>query len=100
MTDVCLRRGEEGEFSVVQGFGLWVSTAEDTSSIPACCAQSLSCICLSAAPWTVACQAPLSMKFSRQEHWSRLPFPTSGDLPDPGIEHVSPALEGGLFTTH
>ena len=35
-------------------------------------------------PWTVACQAPLSMRFSRQEYWSRLPFPSPGDLPDPG----------------
>ena len=36
--------------------------------------------------WTVACQAPLSMGFSRQEYWSGLPFPSPGDLPDPGIE--------------
>ena len=41
---------------------------------------------LSAAPWTVAHQAPLSMGFSRQEYWSRLPFPPPGDLPDPGIK--------------
>ena len=40
-------------------------------------------------PWTVACQAPLSLEFSRQEYWSRLPFPFPGDLPDPGIEPVS-----------
>ena len=42
-------------------------------------------------PWTVARQAPLSMEFTRQEYWSRLPFPSSGDLPDPGIELGSPA---------
>ena len=44
----------------------------------------------SATPWTVACQAPLSMGFSRQEYWSGLPFPPSGYLPDPGIkpEHI------------
>ena len=42
--------------------------------------------------WTVACQAPLSMGFSRQESWSESPFPSSGDLPDPGIEPGSPAL--------
>ena len=53
-------------------------------------AQSLSCVRLLAAPWTVVCQAPLSMEFSRQEYWSRLPFPPSGDLPDSGIE--SPSL--------
>ena len=45
-----------------------------------------------ATPWTVACQAPLSMGFSRQEYWSGLPFPSPGDLPDPGIEPGSPAL--------
>ena len=49
-------------------------------------------------PWTVACQAFLSVGFSRQEYWSGLPFPPPGDLPDPGMEPVSPALEGGFFT--
>ena len=52
--------------------------------------------------WTVAHQAPLFMELSRQEYWSRLPFLTPGELPDPGIEPmslVSPALEGGFFTT-
>ena len=43
--------------------------------------------------WTVAHQAPLSMKFSRQEYWNGLPFPSPGDLPDPGIEPGSSALE-------
>ena len=53
-------------------------------------------------PWTVAHQAPLSVEFPRQEYWSGLPFPTPGDLPNPGIEPaspVSPALAGGFFTT-
>ena len=52
-------------------------------------------------PYTVACQTPLSMGFSRQEYWSGLPFPTPGDLPDPGIKSVSlvyPEFEGRLFT--
>ena len=52
--------------------------------------------------WTVAHQAPLSMGFSRQEYWSGLPFPSPGDLPDPGTEPVSltsPSLAGGFFTT-
>ena len=56
----------------------------------------------SAAPWIVACQAPLSMEFSRQEYWSGLPWPPPGDLPNPGIEPsslVSPALPGRFFTT-
>ena len=60
------------------------------------CAQSLSCIQLFVTLWTVARQAPLSMEFSRQEYWSRLPFPPPGDLRDPKIEPtspVSPALQ-------
>ena len=59
----------------------------------------LLCVCVSgsamsnsATPWTVARQASLCMGFSRQEHWSRLPCPPPGDLPDPGIELSSPAL--------
>ena len=51
---------------------------------------------------TVACQAPLSIEFSRQECWSGLPFPSPGDLPDPGIELaslMSPTLAGKFFTT-
>ena len=54
--------------------------------------KSLSCVRLFATPWTVAYQAPLSMGFSRQECWSGLPFPSPGDLPNPGIEPRSPAL--------
>ena len=49
--------------------------------------------------WTGACQAPLSVEFSRQESWSGLPFPSAGDLPDPGIESGSPALAAGFLTT-
>ena len=49
-------------------------------------------------PWTVAYQAPLSMGFSRQEYWSGLPFPSPGDLPNPGIETKSPALQANAFT--
>ena len=55
------------------------------------CAQSLSHVQFFATPWTVTCQAPPPMEFSRQEYWSGLTFPTPGDLPDPGIESVSPA---------
>ena len=50
-------------------------------------------------PRTVACQALLSIEFSRQEYWCGLPFPTPEDLPDPGVEPASPALTGGFFTT-
>ena len=48
-------------------------------------------------PWTVACQAPLSMGFPRQEYWSRLPFLTPGDLLSPGIKAEAPALAGRFF---
>ena len=48
-------------------------------------------------PWTAAHQAPLFLGFPREEHWSGLPFPPSGDLPDPGIEPASPASTGGFF---
>ena len=50
-------------------------------------------------PWTVARQAPLYVGFPRQEYWSGLPFPSLGDLPDPRIEPMSPALADGFFTT-
>ena len=52
-----------------------------------------SCVRLYATLRTVACQAPLSMRFSRQEYWSGWPFPSPGHLPDPGIEPASPALQ-------
>ena len=57
------------------------------------CACMASHVGLFATPWTVAGQAPLSMGFSRQEHQSELPFPSPGDLSDPGIEPRSPALQ-------
>ena len=50
-------------------------------------------------PWTVTCQAPLPMGFPRQECWSGLPFPSPGDLPDPGIKPSSPTLACRFFTT-
>ena len=54
---------------------------------------------LFATPWTVACQDALSVGFSRQEHWSGLPFPSPGDLPNPGIEPRSPALQADALTS-
>ena len=63
------------------------------------CERSLSHVLLFVTLWTVAHQAPLSMEFSRQEHWSGLPFPSLGRLPNPGIKPASPALAGGFFTT-
>jgi len=50
-------------------------------------------------PWTVACQAPLSMGFSRQEYWSGLTFLSPGNIPDPGIESRSPALQADSLPT-
>ena len=74
--------------------GWWIS--KDAQAMWRCvCAQ----LCT---PWIAAHQAPLSVEFSRQEYWSGLPFPPSGNLPDPGIEPVSlipPTLAGRLFTT-
>ena len=65
------------------------------------CAQLLSHVWLFVTPWTVACQAPLSMEFLRQECWSELPCPPPEDLPTLGLKHVSPVspvLESRLFT--
>ena len=50
-------------------------------------------------PWTVAYQAPLFIGFSREEYWSGLPFPSPGDLPDPGIEPRAPALWADALTS-
>ena len=68
--------------------------------------QQDSCSCLVikpcptlATPWTVACQAPLSMGLSRQEYWNGLPFPSPGDLPNPGIKPRSPALQADSLPT-
>ena len=61
--------------------------------------KSLSRVRLFVTPWTVAYQAALSMGFSRQECWSGLPFPSPGDLPDPGIEPGFPALEADALTS-
>ena len=68
------------------------------ASVPMC-AQSLSHVQLFVTPWTVASQVPLSMGFFGEEYWNGLPFPSPGDLPDPGIEPASPALMGEFFTS-
>ena len=61
--------------------------------------KSLSRVQLFATPWTVAYQAAPSMGYSRQEYWSGVPFPSPGDLPDPGIEPGSRALEADALTS-
>ena len=63
-----------------------------------CCLVTKSCLTL-CYPWTGARQAFLFMGFPRQEYWSVLPFPSPGDLPEPGIEPMSPALAGRFFAT-
>ena len=60
--------------------------------------KSLSCVRLSVIPWTVACQAPLSMELSRQESWSEVVVPSPGDLPDPGIRTQVSRTAGEFFT--
>ena len=70
-------------------------------NVRACVLSRFSCVQLFATLWTIACQAPLSMGFSRQEYLSGLPCLPPEDLPNPGIEptsHVS-TLAGGFFTT-
>ena len=61
--------------------------------------KSLSRVRLFATPWTVAYHAPLSMGFSRQEYRSGLPFPSPGDLPDPGVKPRSPTLQADALTS-
>ena len=65
------------------------------------CAYTQTCLIL-CDPWTVACQSPLAITFSRQEYWSQLPFPTPGNLSKAGIKPASPVsstLAGRFFTT-
>ena len=65
------------------------------------CGEEVLAMSDSVTPWTVASQAPLSMGFSRREYWSELPCPPPGDLPDPGIEPRSPALQAeSLLLSH
>ena len=81
------------EFCIVDTYGILVGTlglgCPERAQVKV---KSLSCVRLFATPWTVACQAPLSMGFSRQGYWSGLLFPSPGDLPNPGIVIRSPAL--------
>ena len=64
-----------------------------------CCCYLVAKSCLFVTPGTVAGQAPLSMRFPRQDYWSGFPFPSPGDRPDPGIKLASLALAGRFFTT-
>ena len=71
-------------------------------TLPHFCVCVCVCVCAQSCSRTVACQAPLSMGFPRQEYWSGLSFPSPGDLPHPGIKPMSlesPPLAGRFFTT-
>ena len=96
-TPVFLPGESQGQGSLV-GCCLWGCTESDTTEATqqqqqqhACILSHTSHVQLFVITWTVALQAPLSMEFPRQEYWSGLLFPASGDLPDPGIEPISPA---------
>ena len=77
----------------------WVKNPPATQEKVKVKVKSLSRVRLFATPWTIAYQPSPSMGFSRQEYWSGLPFPSPGDLPDPGIEPGSPALEADALTS-
>ena len=83
--DICMRK-----FSVV--------TSVCFNWLAACVAvYTKSCLTVFVTPWTVAHQAPLSMRLPRQEYWSTLLFPPPRNIPDPGIKAMSPALTGRFF---
>ena len=79
-----------------KGFTIFVSGL----SLCVCMLSHFSHVWLFATLWTIACQVSLSMGFPRQKYWNRLPFPSPGDLPDPGIEPASPALAGRFPLSH
>ena len=85
-----------GSLSLLQGIFL---TQESNQGLLHCRQFLYQLSCSFATPWTVAHQAPPSMGFSRQEYWSGLPSPSPGDLPDPGIEPRSPALQADDLTS-
>ena len=95
---VCMHCGREGVVEVSPARMNPVGQPH-SSSVSGGGVQLFTCIRLFVTPWTVACQAPLSKGFSRQEYWNGLPFSSPGDLPNPEIEPMSPALAGGFFIT-
>ena len=87
----CRETGRDSQ--VVKMMNMFLKKSEQGLGLLSKKVKSLSLVLLFATPWTVARQAPLSMGFSRQEYWSGLPFPSPGDLPNPGIKPGSPALQ-------
>ena len=91
-----------GQHNLWQAFDLRQQQGLAQFMFVVCVLSCFSCVQPFATLWTVACQAPLSMGFSRQEYWSGLPFHSPGHLSNPGIKPVSvmsPALAGRFFTT-
>ena len=82
---------------IIHSLNRYVSYARPSSRFCCCCLVASVVSDSFVTPWTVARQTPLSMGFPRQEYWSRLPFSSPGDLPDPETELKSPALAGGFF---
>ena len=80
-------------------YGYWISPPKKINPFLKVKVKSLSHVWLAVILWTVACKASPSVGFSRQEYWSGLPFPSPGDLPDPGIEPGAPALEADALTS-
>ena len=78
-----------------------IPTDRDNRSSKYICTRTFSRVRLFSIPWTVACQSSLFMEFSRQEHWSGLPFPSPGDVPNPGIKLAFPGscIAGRFFIT-
>ena len=101
-TPVFLPGKLQGQKSLV-GYSQWVAKSQtqlrDLATTLLSKLLLLSRVQLFCDPWTVAHQAPLSMRFPRQEYWSGLPIPSPGDLLNPGTEPISPALAGRCFTT-
>ena len=89
----------EQDSSSFSGNSPWPSDYSVSLEVKLVKVKSLSGVRLFVTPWTVAYQAPPSMGFSRQEYWSGLPFPSPGDLPDPGIEPGSPAFQADSLTS-
>ena len=89
----CFLVGAVGEWS------LSMFSAFYCTNMSVVCLVTKSCPTFFQTPWTVAHQAPLSIQFPRQEYWSRLLFPSSGNLPHPGIKSTFAALGGRFFTT-
>ena len=97
----CIASGFFTSWAKGQVFGVGLESCVCVCVCVCVCAYSVTQSCLFMTTWTIAHQAPLSMGFPRQEHWSGLPFPPPGDLPSPGIKPeslVSPALAGRFFT--